>query len=133
MALHGHDGAARRVLRRRERFHVDGLDDVRAVQIARRVRELVRAPVTVRIGNVHDAGHRREESGTLLRLARRQGESPLGAPVERSEEREEHLALRVTLGDLDGGLVRLRSRVAEEALLRMFPGVYLPQSPAAGV
>src|SRR5213593_1725639 len=73
---------------------------------------------------MHDAGHRREESGTLLRLARRQGKSPLGAPVESSEEREEHLALRVTLGDL----VRLGPRVAEEDLLRMLAGGDLPQS-----
>src|SRR2546426_1543337 len=126
-ALYRLDEDARGVLRRRDRFHVDVLDDVRTVQIARRIGELVRTAVTVRIRNVHDARHRREESGPLLRLARRQGERSLGAPVERSEEREEHLPLRVTLGDLDGGLVRLRPRIAEEDLLAVFAGRDLPQ------
>src|SRR3989449_138056 len=127
-ALYRLDEDARGVIRRGDRFHVDVLDDVRTVQIPRRIGELVRAAVTVRIRNVHDAGHRRKEPGTLLRLARRQRESTLGAPVERAEEREEHLPLRVTLGDFDRGLVRLRPRVAEEDLLRMLAGGDLPQS-----
>src|SRR5256886_1394304 len=124
---HGLDEDARSVLRRRDRFHVDVLDDVRAVQVARRIGELVRAAVTVRIRHVDDARHRREESGTLLRLARRQRESALGAPVERSEEREEHLPLRVTLGDFDGSLVRLRPRITEEDLLAVLARGDLPQ------
>ena len=127
-ALYRLDEDARGVLRRRDRFHVDVLDDVRTVQIARRIREPVRAAVTVRIRHVHDARHRREESGPLLRLARRQGESTLGAPVERAEEREEHLLLRVTLGDFDRGLVRLGPGIAEEDLLPVLAGGDLPQS-----
>src|SRR5437899_2167181 len=68
----------------------------------------------------HCAGHGGEDSGALLRLARGQRQRALGPAVERAEEREEHLALRVALRDLDRGLVRLGAGVAEEHLLPMF-------------
>src|SRR5207247_5655979 len=102
--------------------------DVRAIEVAGGVFELVRASVAVRVRDVDRPRHRREEARPLLRLARGQREGTLSPPVERAEEREEHMSLLVRLGDLDRGLVRLRAGIPEEDLLPMLAGGHLPEA-----
>src|SRR5256712_10894700 len=105
-----------------DRVHVQVLDDVRAVQVAARVLELVRAPIAVGERYMDDPGHCGKEPLLLHLLARGEGEGAHRASVERPEEREEHPPPRAPLRDLDRGLVRLRPAVREEHLLRRLPG-----------
>ena len=73
-----------------------------------------RTAVAVRVRRVIHARHQRAEALPLQRLARRQRQRPHRPAVERAEERDDVVALRVPLRELDAGLDGLGAGVAEE-------------------
>ena len=89
----------------------------RAVEIARRILQVIRAAITVGERDaVNLAGERRESGFIRMRLA---GESERhhGAAVESVFEGDDRGTLGIGAGDLDGVLYRFGSAVDEESFL----------------
>ena len=94
------------------------LDEVETLGRARLRRRADRTAVAVRIRRVIRAGHERREALALRHLARRQRQRSHRPAVERAEERDDVVPLRVVLRQLERRLVRLGARVAEERPVR---------------
>src|SRR5688572_29740801 len=71
---------------------------------------------TIWIGEGHMGytGHQWVEPAMIMRLACGERDRSHGAPVECAEEADKVMALRVILGQFNGRLHRLRSRVGQK-------------------
>ena len=98
------------------------LDPAHAVELARRVGQIVGAAVAVGVGDVGDARHQGVVVLLLHRLAGGERQRPHGAAVEGAEEGDVELALGVPARQLEGGLDRLGAGVPEIDAVDALPG-----------